>query len=371
MQKHLSFLLFQILLKTVLVCVGMLFSGLPAIASKSPARVFDVEGRVFMRPNMRSPKREISVGAPLAPTDLIRPDPRARVLIQCANGRPKPVTVAEWSSVNTICPGIFIEDIRDGSLFVEAGNLQGGSNAQIPYVIAPRNRFLLSPTPTLSWNSVDNTDRYIVSLMADQVQIWQVETAETTIPYPADKPALNPGVWYTLVVKTDNDRASIDEHVSGLRFRVLFPEEAHAIQQIAQEIIDSDVSAQSMKIALAVLYSNNELIAEAITTLESLVNQGNQQPFVYRILGDLYQRSGLRLLSETRYQQAICLATNLIHIEQRAAAQLGLGLLHKRIENLAQSSYWFNLAKVSYRELGEEKVVDLIDRELGQLQSQL
>jgi len=362
MKEHLLHRSLRFLWKAALPCIGILISGLPAIANNLFVRIVEVEGRVFTRPHPQAPEREISVGDRLASGSFIRPAPRARVRVQCSDSSiPKLVSADELSSVSTLCRDEFRGVIRGDGFLVSAGNLQGGSNAQIPYVITPRLGLLLTTTPPLRWNPIENSHQYTVSLMSDQENIWQIETAETVLPYPTNEPPLIPEVWYTLIITSDSGKISTDEQTASLRFRFFPSAEADAVQKAAQQIIESGVSEQAINVSLANLYSENGFLAEAITKLEDLVTQGYQQPFVYRSLGDLYQRSGLRLLAEERYQQAIALAIAPKHVEQRAAAELGLGLLYKRVGNLEQASHWFNLARTSYIELGEQKAITLID----------
>jgi len=362
MKKHLFYRSLKFLSKAALPSIGILISGLPAIANNLFVRVVEVEGRVFIRPHPQAAEREISVGDRLVSGSFIRPAPRARVLVQCSNRTPpKLVPVDELSSVNTLCRDEFRDTIRGDGFLVSAGDLRGGSNAQIPYVITPRLGLLLTTTPPLRWNPIENSHQYTVTLMSGQEIIWQIETAEIVLPYPTNQPPLIPEVWYKLTVTSDSGKSSTDEQTSSLRFRFFPSAEADAVQQAAQQIIESGVSERAINVSLANLYSENGFLAEAITKLEGLVTQGYQQPFVYRSLGDLYQRSGLRLLAEERYQQAIALAIAPNHVEQRAAAELGLGLLYKRVGNSEQASHWFNLARTSYVELGEQEAITIID----------
>lgn len=271
MKKHLFYRSLQFLPKAALPFIGVLVSELPAIANNPFVRVVEVEGRVFMRPHPQAAEREISVGDRLVSGSFIRPAPRARVRVQCPNSQlSKLVPADELSSVNTLCRDGFRDVIRGDSFLVPAGDLQGGSNDQIPYVIAPRRGLLLTTTPELRWNPTENSHRYTVTLMSSQESIWQIETAETSLPYPTNEPALIPEVWYRLTVTSDSGRSSTDEQISSLRFKFFPSAEVDTVEQAAQQIIESRVSEQTINISLANLYSENGFIAEAIIKLEAL-----------------------------------------------------------------------------------------------------
>lgn len=328
--------------------------------------VVDLEGRAFRRADRQAQWHPLAVGDTLEATDLIRPELGSSVKIQCPNGQLRLVTpTGEESRVRNNCPGpqpIVIRPVE-----VAAGDLRGGSDPNIPYIITPRDGLLLDARPSLRWNSVVEATSYTVRLLRGTREVWQLETTQNAISYPDDQAALEPYANYSLVVTSNKNRSSAEETFANFTFKVLALEESFLIQEAVEQIQQSSLSEQSRLLALGNLYASENLVSEAINTLETLVNVGTQVPAVYRMLGDLYQQAGLRLLAEERYQQAIEYAVDSSEQLQRAASELGLGLLYVRIEDIPKARDHLNNAKELYSNQGYEDMLTLIDQELERL----
>jgi tetratricopeptide (TPR) repeat protein len=112
------------------------------------------------------------------------------------------------------------------------------------------------------------------------------------------------------------------------------------------------------------VYPRYQLTAAAIADLEDLVSQGFDLAQVRRLLGDIYLRSGLRLLAETSYQRAIALAIATDNLEEEVMAQYGLGTLYSRTGQTARAIAQLTAAQAGATALGNATLAADIATEL-------
>lgn len=306
----------------------------PGAAQASLARIMSVQGSVEVQRATDTTFQPAFPGTALYGPDILRPSRGSRVMVVCPNGQSQwRVPAGTVSAVNNGCPG------TPAALKPEfgVGDLRGGSDPAIPYVIAPRQDLVLSPTPSLQWNPVEGATQYTVSLRTRRGTVWEVTTPDSTLPYPEDQPPLSPGTRYTLVVQSDTGTVSTDEPPE-LAFNLLTGDEAtEAAEQIAAiQALDLPELAQTL-ILIEEVYPRYQLTAAAIADLETLVSHGFEVARVRRLLGDIYLRSGLSLLAETNYQRAIALAIATDSLEEEVMAQHGLGTLYSRTGQTARA----------------------------------
>lgn len=333
-------------------------------ASTNLARIISVEGNVeLQREDWNSFQRALP-GTALYGPDLLRPERGSRVEVICPNGRTRwLVPAGTESAVNNGCPGT---PNRLRPQF-GVGDLRGGSDLSIPYVIAPRTGAVLSSRPSLRWNPVEGAKRYTVSLEARGETVWQIETDQTTLPYPEEQPELMPRRLYTITVVADTGASSADEEVS-LRFNLLAEEQADAAQSELDAIDALDI-ADEIKTLMRVeeMYPNYHLTAAAVMELEQLLAAGVETTQVYRLLGDWYLKSGLRLLAEESYAVAIARATSSDVLEEQILAQLGLGILYQQVGELERAEQQLSCAQEGAMRLGDERLIDSINEALAGL----
>lgn len=322
---------------------------LPGAAQASLARIVSVRGSVEVQRATGTTFQSASPGTALYGPDILRPSRGSRVEVVCPNGRTRWVVPAGTvSAVNNGCPG------TPAALKPEfgVGDLRGGRDPAIPYVISPRQDVVLSPTPTLQWNPVAGASQYTVALRTRRGTVWEVTTPDSTIPYPEDQPPLSPGTRYTLVVQADTGTASTDEPPE-LAFNLLAGDGAtEAAEQIAAgQALDLPELAQTLMLVEEV-YPRYQLTAAAMADLEALVSQGFDIAQVRRLLGDIYLRSGLSWLAETNYLRAVALAIATDNLEEQVMAQYGLGTLYNRTDNPEAAAAQLAAAQAGAEALG-------------------
>ncbi len=333
----------------------------PGAAQASLARIVSVQGSVEVQRATGTTFQPASPGTALYGPDILRPSRGSRVIVVCPNGQSQwRVPAGTVSAVNNGCPG------TPAALKPEfgVGDLRGGSNSAIPYVIAPRQDLVLSPTPTLQWNPVDGASQYTVSLRTRRGTVWEVTTPDSVLPYPENQPPLSPGTRYTLVVQADTGTASTDEPPE-LAFNLLGGDEATEAAEAIAAVQDLDLPELAKTLILVEeVYPRYQLTAAAIADLEDLVSQGFDLAQVRRLLGDIYLRSGLRLLAETSYQRAIALAIATDNLEEEVMAQYGLGTLYSRTGQTARAIAQLTAAQAGATALGNATLAADIATEL-------
>ena len=288
---------------------------------------------------------------------------------------------------------------------------RGGDNQEIPFIISPRSTAVLTDRPKLRWNAVSGVTNYTVSIEDQRVgkgKIWTTEVSSpgvaypnqppgdsvvkyVEVDYPADASPLEPGVDYLVIVTTQQQVNATDtcrhgwekqpndpflcialstkDQGIGLGFNLLDTNKAQRVQELTTDIkqeFDGEVQA----LALAHLYSENNLKMDAIATLETLAQKGNKTAGVYRFLGDLYREIQLSKLAEIRYMKAIELAKGADDLVGQVAAQFGLA------EVFAERGFWDGAiqagmeAKAGYETLGDTKRVEEIEKKLQRWERQ-
>jgi tetratricopeptide (TPR) repeat protein len=243
-------------------------------------------------------------------------------------------------------------------------NPRGPEDALIPYVLSPRNTAVLSDRPDLRWNKVLGATQYTVTLKNGETPLWTQQVNTDAIPYPSDAPALQPGINYTLEVKTSTDRASTEEDTQTTFYR-LTDAEADRIRQAESQFNNASESIALLK---ADFYMGSELYAAAIDTLESLIQQGSQNPIVYRKLADLYAQANVNLRAEPYYQQALPFAAG--NLPEQARIQASLAEVYIRLDVRSQAIEWLTQAKESYEKLGNQAKVKELQQKLTDLSTQ-
>lgn len=247
----------------------------------------------------------------------------------------------------------------------DPANYRGGQSNRIPYIISPRNTFLLTNRPTFRWNRpIRGGKSYTVRLTSRSLNkdIWQKQNVtDNQLPYPSDRPPLEPGVEYSLIVKAEDGASSVDEQVS-VEFRVLDAKDADDVRSASALISKQQLPEETKSLLLAYLYTGYYLRAEAIELLEPLAVK-SQTPAVHRLLGDFYQQVGLASLALPYYLQAVKRANSNQELAELAAAQSGLGQVYVTLGDKAKAIENLKNALELYKKLGnQQRVIELQDQ---------
>lgn len=326
----------SLMLATVSWEIGSTWRSMIPVAVAVSERVFNgqiiqIQGNVQL---MRSPGQVIrpKTGTRLYPGDKLLTANGAQVLIQCTDLTTRSVQAGE-NQLNS-CPNATEQaECTPGTYKCPHRGDRIAWTDGIPYIINPRRTALLNDKPTLRWNPVPGAKSYTVSVEGENVN-WKTQVSDTQVVYSGEQP-LKPGGRYLLTVVADTGASSVDEPVKpgGLNFGLLDETQAQRVQAQAKQITQQTWTDQAKALALANLYTENGLIADAIATLEKLVDNGAQTAPIYRTLGDLYLKYLVLVPQAHVYYSKAVELVDPEDIEERTAAQDGLEKVQKALEN--------------------------------------
>jgi hypothetical protein len=339
--------------------------ALPTSAETSRSKHRVAEGTLELKRPGASNFRRAGPNTQLQPGDLLKPASGSRVRILCDNGEARFVPPGTITGVNSLCP-----QPRPPS---KNGRVQSRSGLlDIPYPISPRATLLLTSEPTLRWNAAPGAENFTVTVRTRSFE-WSEQVSrnaaceEETCALVYSGPPLEPGVGYKLVIKTDTGRSSEEDSTGGLGFELMGLEQRQEVQTIAQRIEEQDLSEGVKLIALADLYADFNLIAEAIELLEAAA-ETEPLAALYRRLGDLYLTTGLAREAEVQYLEAIQLAREVEEREEKALAQVGLSQVSEALNRREEAIRWLQEALAEYEQLGETQQSEELQERLERLQ---
>ncbi|HBL12896.1 MAG TPA: hypothetical protein DD379_16170 [Cyanobacteria bacterium UBA11162] len=368
-------------LSLIITSVGWLLSSnrdslTPVVAAVSNpianGQIIQISGEVQLE---RSQRRVIrpTIGTRVYPGDKLLTASGAQVVVQCAdlsiqsvpsgqnrlNGCPQATEQAECNPKLVDCP--------------HRGDKTAWNNNAIPYLISPRRTYLLNDQPLLRWNAVAGATVYTVTIEEDRKPFWQTTLSDTEVIYPGT-PALKPGANYSLIVQTDTGVSSIQEEqiepgIPYYRFSLLDEAQAQPIQATLEQIRQQELTDSAKALVIAQVYLKNDLISEAIETLEKVVKSGVQSAPIYRTLGELYWNYlELEPQAKDYYSKAVELADS-EDIEEKTAAQNGLGQVEAALGNNDAAVDWLTQALAGYQALGDSERVSKLENQLKLLTS--
>lgn len=176
---------------------------------------------------------------------------------------------------------------------------------QPPTPLSPRNTNLMTDSPLLQWEGMERQSG-TVRIYGPEGLLWSAENvAATQMRYPSSAPPLKPGVEYSWVIERRGLPAE------KVRFRLLA---ADAVQRVQDKIAALDAAVDLSKITLAILKANllvsQELFYEAREILLEATKSDPDEPTLHFLLGEVYERSGLKKLAQNEYAEAEFLAKN-------------------------------------------------------------
>ncbi|AOY84427.1 tetratricopeptide repeat protein [Moorena producens JHB] len=316
------------------------------------------QGQVKLKRSTWPDYQPAFIGASLAATDqlLLASNTFAKVL--CQNLMPWEPEGGRDYIVSEGCPPTSTPKLleSDEDTVIERAT----NNPDIPYILRPRDSFVLNQQPLLRWHDVEGANTYQVRVIGPGVK-WTQETSATEIVY-SGKQSLQPEARYWLIVKTDQGKSSKQEGSFG--FTILDQEKAQEVWAAAEEIKQKQLSKPAEALALAHLYRSNDLNAEAIDLLETALADGPESIRVYQLLGEIYQHVGLNRLARERYRQALELAKAAGDLDTQAQVIGGLAVTSAIIGQKDEAIAWLEKGKEVYQTLGDQV-------KAGQLEQQM
>jgi hypothetical protein len=170
-----------------------------------------------------------------------------------------------------------------------------------PVIVSPRNGRVLPETLAFEWLG-SRFGRYTVRVAGPAGPV--VEKREVTgarWDYPADAPALSPGVRYTLQVTTAG------HPTQDAWFEVVDAERARAVASDLTELeqeLGPSVSPTSRAVLRAGLLAREGFLHDARRVVVTALAADRDEPTLHLLLGDLYTRTGLTELAAESFDEA-------------------------------------------------------------------
>jgi hypothetical protein len=304
-----------------------------------PNVLLSVEGKARLKRDGWTTATSVGFGTLLEHDDLLEVEGTARIL--CGD-----LTLKELTNTTDSCPC----PAWKGD-FTTAEGTYRAVPSDVPYIQHPRRTLVLEGQPLLRWRDT-GAGSYTVAIAQGGSVIWQqVGVMGNEIAYPADAPALEPGVDYLLVVR-DNDTGieSSQDPAKGIGFRVVSSAQQEALTAHCDDVTAlPDLDSAARDYALALCYATWESEGSgrrpwgaAWLLLESVM-ETHDAPAVYLWTGDVLSAMKLPDEAEAAYQLALERAEALGDLESQAAAHAGV---------------WY----VTEDEAHREKAVELYER---------
>jgi tetratricopeptide (TPR) repeat protein len=376
-----------VIISALLIAEGVLLLEPSAIAQNAisqTARIEKVTGQVRLKRKNWLDYRLVRAGAPLEQGDLLFPATGARVKVVCPDLSKRSVKAGVSSGLKLICPIWPVLKAKGGP----SPGVLGGNNPSIPYIVSPRHTLLLSNPPFLSWNPVSQVTQYKVQLF-EPSGMQQEQLSKKAQFKPSGN--LKAAIPYFFTVQTNTGKSSQEEGTANINFRILRSSEAVIVQEKVAQVINQKLDKQATALLLSELYSNYllpesaiadygltsqnfksyNLTAEAISTVETLISQGERSPILYRTLGDLYWQSGLTLYAIDAYQNAIKQANMPEDLEEQALSQYSIGEIYAATSDESNKvAKWYQQALNGYKTLGDSQRVEFLQLKIERLKQQ-
>ena len=168
-----------------------------------------------------------------------------------------------------------------------------------PTLLAPRETKLLTATPRFQWIGMEGQPSAVKVSGAEGV-IWSAENvADTQIVYPASAPPLQSGAAYSWSA----ERRGVTAEKAA--FSLLGAEDSRAIKSRLAEIDGAEgVSKTTLAILKGSFLISRELYYDARETLLEAAKSDPQEPTLYFLLGEVYEKTGLKSLAQEAYSEA-------------------------------------------------------------------
>jgi hypothetical protein len=387
-------------LKTLNCKLTLFLTGLLIILANQgviaqSARIYSITGgKVQLQRERRKGWSPIGKGAELRVGDKLWPEPRARVIVSCLpKARKERVPPGVPAAIGgKICGDLVVRIIKGP----QAAEILGGVDAMIPYLISPRHSLVLSDSPLLRWNPVAGATQYQLEVNDASRTVWKTQTQATRLVYAGEP--LQPGVAYSVKITANIGKSSQEDKLpkqplpaSQLDFRILRPAEAAQIRQSIEAITATSPTDIADVLAISQIYADYtipestiaaynfspetyatySLTHDAISLLESAIQQGQTSPLIYRTLGELYWKIGLANLAIGNYQQAINRVRAPEDLEDWTLTHHNSGYIHEVLDNHQLALQHYRQARAGYWFLDDPRQAKDLQTRINQLEKLL
>jgi len=173
--------------------------------------------------------------------------------------------------------------------------LRSGEKASALTAISPAQTRVRGATPTFKWSAADASTELRLTVYNDKGVHYQKDVSGvTSFTYPADAPALAPGISYSWTLETTDPLVSPPLRTPAAYFETITPADASALDTRLASVDEQaprpgEVSYRLMR---ASLYFDSGLVDDAIGETEAAVAADPDNATLHAILGRLYAQTG-------------------------------------------------------------------------------
>ena len=173
-----------------------------------------------------------------------------------------------------------------------------------PTLLTPRQTKLLGPTPRFEWMGIEGQPSTI-KVFGPRGIVWTLENvAVSQLDYPSSAPALQPGEQYSWSLEQTG--VATDKTT----FTLVFPDESRAVQEQLTELGRGDTLPRTtLAVVKGSFLISRGLYHDAREILLEAARADPQEPTLHFLLGEVYEKTGIRNLAQEEYSQARLLGT--------------------------------------------------------------
>ncbi len=173
------------------------------------------------------------------------------------------------------------------------GGLRSAEKASALTALAPVQTKVRDARPTFRWKIEDPSVELRFTLYDESGVHWQSDvTGATSVAYPTDAPALEPGVSYSWTLETTDPLVSPPLRTQAAFFEVIAPDDAADLDAELSAVDTEKPGPVTYHLMRASLYFDRGLVEDAIRETETAVASDPDNGALNAILGRLYAETG-------------------------------------------------------------------------------
>lgn len=173
------------------------------------------------------------------------------------------------------------------------GGLRSADNATRLVAVTPCQTRVRTTQPVFKWKLDDPTTELKLTVYGQSAVVWQTTVSNaTTVTYPADAPALNPGVSYSWTLETTDPLVSPPLRTPASFFEIMSPRDATTLDADLSKLDANKPGTLTYHLTRASLYFERGLVDDAITETENALVADPDNQSLHAILARLYAETG-------------------------------------------------------------------------------
>jgi hypothetical protein len=173
------------------------------------------------------------------------------------------------------------------------GGLRSGEKPPVLEPMAPCQTRIRTARPVFRWRSEDPSLALKLTLYGNNATVWTSDVSGlTTAGYPADAPALTPGVSYGWTLETSDPLVVPPLHTTTSYFEIIPPADAQGLDTDLSQLDANQPGSLTYHLVRASLFFDRGLVDDAITETEAAVAADPENASLRTILGRLYAEAG-------------------------------------------------------------------------------